>query len=56
MEAPGDLLAMGVNSGSSWMPQAPNLHFARQLLDTVKCNLTEFTTESTSLASEVSGV
>ena len=30
------------------MFQAPNLHFARQLLNAIKCNLMELTTRSTS--------
>ena len=43
-------------SGSSWMSQAPNLHFARQLLNAVKCNLTDLTTRSTSFSFTVSSL
>ena len=39
---------LAATSGSSWMSRAPNLHFARQLLNAVKYNLTELTTRSTS--------
>ena len=47
---------LAANSGSSWMSEAPNLHFARQLLNAVKCNLTELTTRSTSFTFAVSGL
>ena len=38
------------------MSQAPNLHFARQLLNAVKCDLTELTARSTSFTIAVSSL
>ena len=40
------ILELAANSGSSRMFQAPNLHLVTQLLNEVKCSLTELTTRS----------
>ena len=41
---------LAANSGSSWMSQAPNLHFARQLLKTILRRLKPVSTLSTNCA------